>query len=95
MAAGTPPEPVLGDRPDDLVDERGRRERPVEDQGPAVKRGQLERGRDFLERDPKLAKALHAAGRTADAVGLLDVVCPLLDDVGECTQWRDHLQSQL
>ena len=42
----------------------------------------------------RLAKALHAAGRTADAVGLLDAVCPLLDDVGECTQWRDHLESQ-
>ena len=43
MAAGTTPELVLGDRPDDLVDERGRRERPVEDQGPALHRGHLER----------------------------------------------------
>lgn|GEM_PF-6330848 len=41
-----------------------------------------------------LAKALHAAGRTADAVSLLDRTCPQLDDPAACRAWADHLRSQ-
>ena len=55
-----------GDRPDDLVDERGRRERPVEDQGPAVKRGQLERC---------AAAAPHAACTACLLLLLLPAAC--------------------
>ena len=42
----------------------------------------------------RLAKALHAAKRTAEAVDLLHTACPLLDDGGACEQWLEHLRSQ-
>lgn len=42
-----------------------------------------------------LAKALHAAGRTAEAVSLLDRTCSELDDPKACEAWRAHLRSGL
>jgi len=42
-----------------------------------------------------LAKALHAAGRTAEAVSLLDRTCGELDDPKACERWRAHLRTGL
>jgi len=42
-----------------------------------------------------LAKALHEAGRTAEAVALLDRSCAELDDAPGCVSWREHLRGGL
>lgn len=65
------------------------------------KAGDLDRALDHATADASavsranLAKALHAGGRTADAVALLDRTCPQLDDPAGCGTWRDHLRTML
>jgi tetratricopeptide (TPR) repeat protein len=40
-----------------------------------------------------LAKALHAAGRTTDAVAVLERTCSALEDPPTCETWLEHLRN--